>query len=158
MLIQCLLSITIWSWQPNIGVVCSMMSSVIVQKISFFILPDPITSLFKNGIMMSIIFISCSLLTLTLVLRNSSMRIRVPVHVYWRRSFLKFVKSFLESELLFDQYRRCHHRHHQSLYRKSRWEEWCQEKGISLESIQTRSKRFSLPKHLVVSVFCIIIC
>ena len=47
-----------------------------------FILPDPITSLFKNGIMMSIIFISCSLLTLTLVLRNSSMRIRVPVHVY----------------------------------------------------------------------------
>ena len=45
-------------------------------------LPDPITSLFKNGIMMSIIFISCSLLTLTLVLRNSSMRIRVPVHVY----------------------------------------------------------------------------
>ena len=63
-------------------VVCSMMSSVIVQKISFFILPDPITSLFKNGIMMSIIFISCSLLTLTLVLQSLSMHIRVPVHVY----------------------------------------------------------------------------
>ena len=48
----------------------------------FLQLPDPITSLFKNGTMMSIIFISCSLLTLTLVLQSLSMHIRVPVHVY----------------------------------------------------------------------------